>query len=161
MTLTLDPPVSLWSSLDEPKEGQALSTGYRSGEYRLTVNEKKRGEKIRVFEYEIKRADGKPFKVVDNIIECKTNYSGVYKMFNPMTMAQQNYKIDLPFRLEGACSGLTDIPVVWMQQTDGHNTLTIGMLDQLPATGFSGSSLRYLQWRRGRPGLPTVTSAPR
>ncbi|HXP60280.1 MAG TPA: TIM-barrel domain-containing protein, partial [Dongiaceae bacterium] len=31
-------------------------------------------------------------------------------------------------------------PVIWMQQTDGHNTLTLGLLDQVSVTGFEGST---------------------
>lgn len=139
MSFTLDPPMTLWRPL-KAKETSKTTRQYQSGQYRLAMKEEKRGEKARVIHYELSRTDGQPFKVQENLVECKTSYAGVYKMSAPFTMAQQNYKIDLPFRLEGTCNGLFDTPVVWMQQTDGRNTLTFGMLDQVPGTTMDGST---------------------
>ena len=140
LSLTLDPAAPIWIPLNKHREGQGADGQYRSGEYRLTLSEKERGKQIRVVNYEIRRADGKPFKVVDNAVECKRSYSGVYKIFNPTSMAQQNYKIDLPHEISTATSGLVDTPVVWMQQTDGTNTFTVGMVDQIPFTTITGST---------------------
>jgi hypothetical protein len=74
------------------------------------------------------------------MIECRTSYSGVYKIFNPNMICQQNYQIDLPFRIRGSSRAELDQPVIWMQQTDGKNTLTIGLLDQITSTTFDGST---------------------
>jgi len=114
---------------------RAFSVVLQSGSARAKL-----GAQELVIHYDLSRPDGKPFKVVGSTVECRTSYAGVYKMFSPLTMAQQNYRPDLPFTLSGSCSGLTDQPVIWMQQTDGRNTVTLGMINQLPFTALEGST---------------------
>jgi hypothetical protein len=55
-------------------------------------------------------------------------------------MNQQNYHVDLPFRINDSTNAERNQPVVWMQQTNGQNTLTFGFLDQVPITGIEGST---------------------
>lgn len=139
MDFTLDPPVTHWTVIgrDHP---QAAGGEYRSGNYQLKISETEAGKKSRLIQYELTRVDGQTFRMLENHIECKTSIAGVYKIFNPGTMSQQSYKIDLPFRVVGGSRAEVNQPVIWMQQTDGQNTLTLGMLNQITDTGFEGST---------------------
>ncbi|MBI3852861.1 MAG: hypothetical protein HY298_21610 [Verrucomicrobia bacterium] len=139
ISFTLDPPAATWDALkrDDPR----LASGeYKSGAYRLKLSEKDAGKQTRLINYELTRADGQPFRRLESRLECKTSYSGVYKIFEPGSFSQQNYKIDLPFRISGRARAEIDQPVLWMQQTDGRNTLTLGLLDQVAVTSFEGST---------------------
>jgi hypothetical protein len=139
LTFTLDPPAAGWDTVK--REHPQLAGGqYKSGFYRLNIGAKEAGKQTCVIEYELTRADGQPFRMLESRIECKTSYSGVYKIFDPGSFSQQNYKIDLPFRISGGSRAEQDQPVLWMQQTDGHNTLTLGLLEQVSVTGFEGST---------------------
>lgn len=139
MAFTLDPPAPLWRATRRENLQQPAGE-YKSGEYRLKIKEEQAGQQACLIHYEITRNDGQPFRTLESHIECKTSYSGVYKIFNPTTISQQNYKIDLPFRIQGSSRAEIDQPVIWMQQTDGHNTLTVGLIDQVPVTSFDGST---------------------
>jgi hypothetical protein len=139
LSFILDPPATSWDPIK--REQPFLASGeYKSGAYRLKMSEKHAGKQTRVINYELTRDDGRPFRMLENRIECKTSYSGVYKIFEPESFSQQNYKIDLPFHIEGGSRAEIDQPVIWMQQTDGRNTLTVGRLDQISITGFEGST---------------------
>lgn len=135
LSVKLEPAVAQWLPAATQ---QGAAREYLGQGYRLMITEEKLGEHQRVMHYEITRPDGKPFKVVESVIECKRSYSGVYKMFTPSTMAQQNYRVDLPFLLAGESGATNNAPVLWMQQTDGRNVLTVGLLDQLPFTKVEG-----------------------
>ena len=137
LSFDLDPPAAGWSP---ETRGHSVAGDYHSGDYRLCTENIGLGSNQVLIRYQLTRADGKSFKVSNSRIDCMTSYSGVYKMFSPMTMAQQNYRVDLPFTLTGGCNGLSDEPVIWMQQTDGRNTLAIGMINQLPLTALEGST---------------------
>jgi hypothetical protein len=139
LSFTLDPPAAAWETVK--REHPQLAGGeYKSGAYRLKLSEQAAGRQATVINYELSRADGRPFRMLENRVECKTSYSGVYKIFEPGSFSQQNYKLDLPFRIGGGARAEIDQPVIWMQQTDGHNTLTLGLLDQVPVTAFDGST---------------------
>jgi len=139
MSFTLEPPAAAWDTVK--REHPRLAGGqYKSGAYRLEMSEKEAGKQTCIINYELTRADGQPFRMLENRLECKTSYAGVYKIFEPGSFSQQNYKLDLPFRINGGSRAEVDQPVLWMQQTDGHNTLTLGLLDQVPVTSFEGST---------------------
>ena len=133
----LEPPAALWL----PDAGNtAESQVWTSDPYRIELRFTKRGTASEVIEYTLTRIDGEPFPAPKSHVELKSSYAGVYKIFNPGTMTQQNYRIDLPFRIEGACRAEIDSPVIWMEETSGNNTLTVGLLDQVPVTHFEGST---------------------
>lgn len=137
MQLELDPPAALWMPDAHNTENDQVWT---SGAYRLELHSHNRGASARVIEYALTRSGNEPFQVKKNRVEMKTSYAGVYKIFTPGTMSQQNYRIDLPFRLDGACRAEHDSPVIWLQETSGGNTVTVGMLDQIRVTHFEGST---------------------
>ena len=139
LSLTLEPPAAGWDAVKR-EQPQRAGGQYQSGGYRLELSEKAAGKQTCVISYELTRADGRPFRLLGSRLECKTSYAGVYKIFDPGSFSQQNYKIDLPFRIGGESRAEFDQPVIWMQQTDGHNTLTLGLLDQVSVTGFEGST---------------------
>jgi len=140
MLFTLDPPATNWTAIKRERPNGAAGE-YESGDYLLKISEKSKArEKTSLINYELTRVDGQPFRVLENRVECKTSYSGVYKIFEPGSFSQQNYKIDLPFRINNRTRAEVNQPVFWMQQTDGRNTLTLGMLDQIPDTGLEGST---------------------
>ncbi|MDX9974336.1 MAG: glycoside hydrolase family 31 protein [FCB group bacterium] len=133
----LDPPSSLWMpAADNTPESQV----WTSEPYRLALRFENRGDKAQVINYALTRTDGESFNAPRTKVELKSSYAGVYKIFHPGTMTQQNYKIDLPFRIDGGSRAEIDSPVIWMQETSGNNTLTVGMLDQIPVTHFEGST---------------------
>lgn len=139
MTLNLEPSANIWiyckNSNQTSPEGK-----YVSGPYEVIITQSTSDPLARVIRWSIKRTDNQPFKILENNIECKTSYSGVYKLFNPQSMSQQSYFIDLPFRFQSVTSAHNNHPVVWMQQTDGKNTLTWGLLDQIPNTIIEGTT---------------------
>ncbi|MCL5270645.1 MAG: discoidin domain-containing protein [bacterium] len=139
LDLTLDPPAGVWYKT-RGGESNAPAGDYKSGPYRLTLTRKETGPQACVVGWEITRADGLPFRVLESQLECKTSQSGVYKIFNPGSIRQQNYQIDLPFHIKSGAGAGHDMPVVWMQQTDGQNTLTVGLLDQAPTAGIEGNT---------------------
>jgi Glycosyl hydrolases family 31 TIM-barrel domain len=139
MSFDLDPPTTKWDIV-QGKSSQSPAGEYKCGDYRLKFSEQSTGKKTRVITYELTRAKGQSFKVLHNRIECKTSYADVYKIFTPGTFSQQNYKIDLPFRISDQSDAEINQPVVWMQQTDGRNTLTFGLLNQVRDTRFEGST---------------------
>jgi hypothetical protein len=137
--LELDPPAPLWCG---PTAGnQPVPCGkYTSGPYEIVIEQSAPNPAARIIRWRIRRTDDQAFKLLGYHVECKTSYSGVYKIFEPGALSQQNYKIDLPFRIGGGARAEVDQPVLWMQQTDGRNTLTLGLLDQVPVTSFEGST---------------------
>jgi hypothetical protein len=139
LKFTLDPPASNWVAVKSRRPPLAGGQ-FQSGPYRLKVSEKSAGKQTRIIDYELTRDDRQPFRLLENRVECKTSYAGVYKIFQPGSFSQQNYKIDLPFHIEGGSRAEVDQPVIWMQQTDGRNALTVGRLDQVSVTAFEGSS---------------------
>lgn len=139
LSLELDPPAPLWvghAAADQP----APCGKHTSGDYELTMEQSSPSSAARIIRWRIRRTDGQAFKLLGSHVECKTSYSGVYKIFEPASLAQQSYKVDLPFRIIGGANAKNGQPVIWMQQTDGRNTLTVGLLDQLPLTSFDGST---------------------
>jgi hypothetical protein len=140
MRLTLAPAADKWL-LEESSENQSVGEHvYKSGLYLLRIQEQEAGDMERTIHFSLSRTDGKAFHILENRIECKTSYAGIYKIFNPDMMSQQNYQIDLPFRIRGGSRAELNQPVMWMQQTDGSNTLALGLLDQIPTTIFEGST---------------------
>ena len=138
MKFELVPPThKLWRPATENTETNQVWT---SDPYRLNMHFDKLGDQVGVMKYVLTRPDGQSFRIVKNDVEARTSYSSVYKIFTPDLMRQQNYKIDLPHELGGVARVESDTPVIWMQDTAGHNTLTIGMLDQIPVTRFDGST---------------------
>lgn len=138
MSFSLEPGVTAWHPV---KAGHSVANGqYEGGGYRFKLSEKAAGKNARLVSYELTRTDGQPFRILENCIECKTSYSGVYKIFEPGSFSQQNYKLDLPFHIDGEARAEVDQPLIWMQQTDGRNTLALGLLDQLIPTTFEGST---------------------
>src|SRR5665647_482668 len=139
MSFNLDPSVESWHAVK--RESPVHPTGeYMSGDYLLTISEKDGGKQTSLINYELTRAGGQPFRMIECHIECKTSYSGVYKIFTPGMMVQQNYHVDLPFRINDIANAKSNQPVIWMQQTDGRNTLTLGLLDQVAITTIEGST---------------------
>jgi glycosyl hydrolase family 31 len=140
ISFNLDPSASTtWEEI-KPEHSQGSTGVYRSDNYQLKISEKAAGKQTSLINYELTRADGKPFQMLECHLECKTSYSGVYKIFTPTTVSQQNYLIDLPFRINGYANAESNQPVIWMQQTDGRNTLTLGLLDQVAITDIEGST---------------------
>lgn len=139
ISFNLDPPVDSWHAV---KRAHLLTaTGeYVSSDYLLKISEKDVGKQTSIINYELTRAGGQPFRMLECFVECKTSYSGIYKIFTPGTMSQQNYHVDLPFRINEYVNAGSNQPVIWMQQTDGRNTLTLGLLDQIAITGIEGST---------------------
>jgi len=139
LNIEMDPPTQFWTPIESPSKDD-LAQEYRSSQYQLKFNRQSRREKTQVLNFEITRMDGKPFGINEYKLECKTSFAGVYKLFIPGRMAQQSYGVDLPFQFAGHSSAVLSTPVVWMQQTDGRNTLAIGLIDQVPTTHISGST---------------------
>ena len=139
ISFNLDPPVDSWHAV---KRAHLLrATGeYVSSDYLLKISEKDVGKQTSIINYELTRVGGQPFRMLECFVECKTSYSGIYKIFTPGTMSQQNYHVDLPFRINEYVNAGSNQPVIWMQQTDGRNTLTLGLLDQIAITGIEGST---------------------
>ena len=132
MNLDLDPPAPLWS---KGKGKQSAPAGsYTSGPYEMVIESDSPEPGAQLIRWRIRRTDDAPFKLRQYRLDCRTSYAGVYKLFHPGSMAQQNYSVDLPFNSRGVTNAEEQSPVVWMQQTDGQNTLTLGLLDQQPAT---------------------------
>lgn len=126
--VSLDPPAGPWSKKSGDKESP--SGVYQSGAYEITLDEDQLDKDVRIIRWNIQRSDGELFTVGHSRLYVKTSYSGVYKLFMPSTMAQQRYGVDLPFQLDSNVASNHDSPVFWMQQSDGKNTLTMGLLDQ-------------------------------
>lgn len=139
MSISLEPAASAWIGHSVPGQPSPAGT-YTSGPYEISMTQSAPDSIARIIRWNIRRTDNQPFKVLANNIECKTSYSGVYKIFNPNSMSQQNYGVDLPFRINSIATSQNNQPVVWMQQTDGKNTLIFGLLDQNPITGIEGST---------------------
>jgi hypothetical protein len=113
MLFTLDPPATNWIAIKRERPNGAAGE-YESGDYLLKIREKSKArEKTCLINYELTRIDDRPFRVLENRIECKTSYSGVYKIFEPGSFSQQNYKIDLPFRINNRTRAEVDQPVFW------------------------------------------------
>lgn len=139
MSLELEPAAGLW--IYHPLSGQSSPAGkYSSGPYELQITESAPDTLARLIRWDIRRTDNQPFKVISNNIECKTSYAGVYKLFHPQRMSQQNYFVDLPFRFNHITTVHDNHPLIWMQQTDGKNRFTIGLIDQNPKTVIEGST---------------------
>ena len=139
LSFDLDPPAPPWYG--HPTGNQPAPCGNYTNElYEMVMEQSSPGAAAQIIRWRIRRTDGQTFKLRGYQVECKTSYSGVYKIFDPGAFSQQNYKIDLPFRINGGTRAEIDQPVVWMQQTDGRNTLTLGLLDQVPVTSFEGST---------------------
>ncbi|MGV3761749.1 MAG: alpha-galactosidase [Parapedobacter sp.] len=139
MNLTLDPPAQKWEKQSD--DGIARIAGeYRSNGYLLKIDVLEKAYKTVIINFDLSRLDGKPFKILENRVECKTSYAGVYKLFTTGTMAQQNYRIDLPFVLQGQSRAQFEHPIIWMQQTDGRNTLTLGLLSQIHTCNLEAST---------------------
>lgn len=126
--VSLDQPAGPWAKKSGDKESP--SGVYQSGTYEITLDEDQLDKDVRIIRWNIQRSDGELFTVGHSQLYVKTSYSGVYKLFMPSTMAQQRYGVDLPFQLDGGAASNHDSPVFWMQQSDGKNTLTMGLLDQ-------------------------------
>ncbi|OHB59717.1 MAG: hypothetical protein A2Y12_14770 [Planctomycetes bacterium GWF2_42_9] len=138
LDLGLDPaPLSLWRPTPDNTETNQF---WNAGPYRLEMSFEKISDKCGVMHYKVNRPDGKPFRMSTNNIEVKSSYASIYKIFHPGHMRQQTYKIDLPFGLDGVARAEESTPVIWTQDTSGHNTFTIGMLNQVPVTRFDGST---------------------
>ena len=133
LSLDLDPPAPIWYA--RTLAGQRAPAGtYTSGDYEMVIEETPSAPATQLLRWRIRRTSDAPFKLRSYQLDCRTSYAGVYKLFHPGSMAQQNYAVDLPFNGRGASNAEEYSPVVWMQQTDGKNTLTLGLLDQLPQT---------------------------
>lgn len=139
LSFGLDPVAPFWIKTQSAGTDSPAGT-YISGAYEVTISETNPESYASIIRWTIKRTDNQPFKILSNNIECKTSYSGVYKLFNPNIISQQNYRVDLPFGFYDVTSAHNNQPVVWMQQTDGKNTLTYGLLDQNPMTVIEGST---------------------
>ncbi len=140
MSFVLDPPAgNTWEVIRRDRPNGAAGE-FSNGNYLLKIREKETGKQTSLINYELTGSDGGHFQILECRIECKTSYSGVYKIFNPGTMCQQSYQIDLPYFIKGGANAECNQPVIWMQQTDGRNTLTLGLLDQVAITGIEGST---------------------
>ena len=140
LNLTLSPAAgAFWIGEENKTEGYPSGI-YTNGVYKLVISQLALSDKSKVINWTINRPDGQSFTLSNYNVECRTSYSGVYKIFNPNTMFQQSYAVDLPFRINNDVTGQIGQPVVWMQQTDGKNTLTFGFLDQKPLTNIEGST---------------------
>jgi hypothetical protein len=140
MKLTLAPAAESWHMENRMENQPAGDHEYTSGAYRLRLREQETENLAKTIIFKLSRTDGHSFQILENRIECKTSYAGVYKIFNPDMFGQQNYQIDLPFHIRGGSRAELNQPVIWMQQTDGSNTLSLGLLDQIPTTIFEGST---------------------
>ena len=139
MSLELEPAAGLW--VYHHRSDQSSPAGkYTSGPYEVTMTESAPDTLAQLISWDIRRTDNRPFKVLENNIECKTSYAGVYKLYHPQRMSQQNYFVDLPFRFNHITTVHDNHPVIWMQQTDGKNRFTIGLIDQNPKTVIEGST---------------------
>ncbi|HCN84237.1 MAG TPA: hypothetical protein DIT07_11550 [Sphingobacteriaceae bacterium] len=139
MSFKLDPAVENWNVAK--RENPLLPSGeYTSGDYLLTIRENGGLNRTSLINYELRRTGANPFRVIECLIECKTSYSGVYKIFTPGMIVQQNYHVDLPFHINDIANAENNQPVVWMQQTDGRNIFTFGLLDQIAITTIEGST---------------------
>lgn len=139
MSFNLVPAAGNWQAIKR-ENSQKAAGEYKSGNYLLKISEKEVSQQTSLIHYKLTRSDNKSFQMLECRIECKTSYSGVYKIFTPGTMSQQNYHVDLPFRINDSTNAERNQPVVWMQQTNGQNTLTFGLLDQVPITDIEGST---------------------
>lgn len=140
MSFNLDPPVTTpWEVIK--RENPLGATGeFRSDNYLLQIKEKEAGKESSLISYELTHAGGKPFLMHECLVDCRTSYSGIYKIFTPGLMSQQTYHVDLPFLINNRANAECEQPVIWMQQTDGRNTLTLGLLDQVAITETEGST---------------------
>ena len=130
LEFSLNPQASVWSKKSGDEKMPPPFGVYQSGPYELTVDQDQGEKDVRIIGWSIERTDGEPFIVRNYQLYCKTSYSGVYKLFMPNTMSQQRYHVDLPFHIKGRAASNHDSPVFWMQQSNGNNTLTMGLLDQ-------------------------------
>ncbi len=140
MGFVLDPPAdNTWEITRRDRPNRADGE-FRNGAYLLKITEKEIGREATLIDYELTSTDGSTFQIHECRIECKNSYSGVYKIFTPGTMCQQNYHVDLPFFINDSTNAELNQPVIWMQQTDGRNTLLLGMLNQVAITEIKGST---------------------
>lgn len=138
MNWTLEPSADRWDKVNAsgPDDIRGI---YKSNGYTLVIDAEDQG-KAAVVRFNITRSDRQRFKVHAYKIACNTSQSGVYKIFTPGMMQQQHYKIDLPFEFTTVSRAENDFPVLWMQQTDGTNTLTLGLLDQVGRAVLRGTT---------------------
>lgn len=139
MSFNLVPAAGNWQVIKR-QYPQRTDGEYKSGGYLLKIGEENAGKQTKLIHYKLTRSDGNPLQMLDCQIECKTSYSGVYKIFTPGTMSQQNYHVDLPFHINDSRNAARNQPVVWMLQTNGLNTLTPGFIVQIPITVIDGST---------------------
>lgn len=152
MNWVLDPPAKEWVFDGGQKSVDDVTGDYLSNGYVLQIYAEKVSSQAMVVKFTISRQDKKNFRILSYQIACNTSQSGVYKIFTPGLMRMQNYGIDLPYYFDTRSRAEIDHPVLWMQQTNGSNTLTLGLLDQIQRATLSGKT--YLSKEGGEaPGL--------
>lgn len=138
MNWTLEPAAGKW--IKENTIADSVQGTYRSNGYILQIAVKENGKRSAIVQFNIRREDKAHFRMHAYKIACNTSQSGVYKIFTPGSMMQQNYQIDLPYDFIAHSRAEIDQPVIWMQQTDGANTFTLGLLDQVQCTTLRGTT---------------------
>ena len=136
----LDPAVPEWRL--EGEEGDRVS--YSGGDYRLELTFEHPQPHLLTLRFRLERADGKPFTVRSYTVKAQLSLIGIYRLWNgrngPTELSDSFnvYTRGWPSEKDyaevyGANSGS---PVMLCTDREGRNRFTLGMLDQVEATGL-------------------------
>ena len=132
-----------WVLVDKTSEGQDTVENYTSRSLSLTLRERRIDDDTVLLEWSLEHSRGLSFLVEETKVCFRLSTAGLSRIWHldPQGMIYPGLPISPqggghapPGGFKSFCSAGRSMPIVLAMDPGGHNLLSVGMLDQMPAT---------------------------
>ena len=143
LTCNLYPLVDEWECINEkPAKGKRTVYEYLSGDYRLTLSLQEIDEFVEVWHISLRRKNNSSFMIENLKIKSLVPMVGVYKVWHTSNISGADFATELRWRMDARSCANTFEPLVLMLNSDGMNSCTVGLLNQIYETKITGGMQR-------------------
>ena len=130
---SVDAPVTEW----RPIQRQVDSSIFGGGPFRVNVRPRPLAADVMAEEVEIQREDGGSFHINSARLTLAISMAGIYHTYAFPSMIGQSYQPDIK-AFDAWSSPVGGVPLSFLMGMNGHNVLTVGLVDQITITRLKG-----------------------
>jgi len=135
----LYPLVSEWRRISGVK-GEEIK--YESGDYQLTLSSQEIDDCVEAWRISLRRKNNSSFTIENLKIKSLVPMVGVYKVWHTSNISGADFTTELRWRMDARSCANTFEPLVLMLNSDGMNSCTVGLLNQIYETKITGGMQR-------------------
>ncbi|GAJ00963.1 unnamed protein product, partial [marine sediment metagenome] len=141
LTFSLYPLVSEWKCISNKLSKEEVAE-YESSDYQLTLSLQEANGSVEAWHISLRRKDNGSFVMENMNIKCLVPMIGVYKVWHTSNISGGDFATELRWKIDARSCANTFDPLVLMLNSDGFNSYTVGLLNQVYETRITGGMTR-------------------